>query len=153
MKLAEALCARADLQKKVIQLEERLKSIAKIQEGDEPVEASEDLLAELHHTTVQLESLIYRINLTNLKALRDGKSITQMIAKKDALTLEITTLRNVLKKAYETDFRYGRNEIKYITTVDTVKLRKYIDKLSAELRNIDMKIQESNWMFELETID
>ena len=36
MKLAEALSVRKDLQKKIEQLENRFKSIAKIQEGDEP---------------------------------------------------------------------------------------------------------------------
>lgn len=41
MKLAEALSVRKDLQNKIDQLEDRLKSIVKIQEGDEPDEAAE----------------------------------------------------------------------------------------------------------------
>ena len=114
MKLAEALCVRADLQKRIMQIEDRLKSVVKIQEGDVP--------------------------------------ITRMIARKDALTLEVGTLRNVLKVAAEKESRYSRNEIKYVRTVDTVKLRKKIDSLSAELRKVDLKIQESNWMFELEPL-
>ena len=115
MKLAEALCVRADLQKRIMQIEDRLKSVVKIQEGDEP--------------------------------------ITRMIARKDALTLEVGTLRNVLKVAAEKESRYSRNEIKYVVrTVDTVKLRKKIDSLSAELRKVDLKIQESNWMFDLEPL-
>ena len=114
MKLAEALCVRADLQKRIMQIEDRLKSVVKIQEGDEP--------------------------------------ITRMIARKDALTLEVGTLRNVLKVAAEKESRYSRNEIKYVRTVDTVKLRKKIDSLSAELRKVDLKIQESNWMFDLEPL-
>lgn len=36
MKLAEALSIRADLQKRVGQLKERIKESAKVQEGDEP---------------------------------------------------------------------------------------------------------------------
>ena len=114
MKLAEALCVRADLQKRIMQIEDRLKSVVKIQEGDVP--------------------------------------ITRMIARKDALTLEVGTLRNVLKVAAEKESRYSRNEIKYVRTVDTVKLRKKIDSLSAELRKVDLKIQESNWMFDLEPL-
>ena len=39
MKLAEALSVRKDLQNKIDQLEDRLKSIVKIQEGDEPDDA------------------------------------------------------------------------------------------------------------------
>ena len=93
-----------------------------------------------------------RINRTNLHAERDGVPITRMIARKDALTLEVGTLRNVLKVAAEKESRYSRNEIKYVRTVDTVKLRKKIDSLSAELRKVDLKIQESNWMFDLEPL-
>ena len=99
-----------------------------------------------------LEEFVYRINRTNLHAERDGVPITRMIARKDALTLEVGTLRNVLKVAAEKESRYSRNEIKYVRTVDTVKLRKKIDSLSAELRKVDLKIQESNWMFELEPL-
>ena len=150
MKLAEALCVRADLQKRIEQIEDRLKSVVKIQEGDEPDEDAEDLVSELQQATQQLEEFVYRINKTNLHAERDGESITRMIARKDALTLEVNTLRDVLKVAAEKGSRYSRNEIKYVKTVDTVKLRKKIDGLSAELRKVDLKIQESNWMFELE---
>ena len=40
MKLAEALCVRADLQKRIMQIEDRLK--LKIQEGDEPDEDADN---------------------------------------------------------------------------------------------------------------
>lgn len=71
MKLAEALSIRAELQKKTEQLEQRLKSVVKIQEGDTPEESPADLLAELYQATAQLEKLLYRINLTNLYTVRD----------------------------------------------------------------------------------
>ena len=71
MKLAEALCVRADLQNRIAQLEQRLKSVAKIQEGDVPEESPEDLFAELHQAASQLEDLIYRINCTNLHTFSD----------------------------------------------------------------------------------
>ena len=152
MKLAEALCVRADLQKRIMQIEDRLKSVVKIQEGDEPDEDAENLFSELQQATQQLEEFVYRINKTNFHAERDGESITRMIARKDALTLEVCMLRNVLKVAAEKENRYSRNEIKYVRTVDTAKLRKKIDSLSAELRKVDLKIQESNWLVELEPL-
>lgn len=153
MKLAEALCIRADLQKRSLQLEERIKSVAKIQEGDEPDEVPEDLFAELHSTMVQLQDIVFRINATNMRALCDGIPITQMIARKDALSWEINTLRNVLKVASSRESRYSRNEIKYVKTVDVLELRKKVDRMSAELRKLDLKIQESNWTVELESED
>ena len=47
MKLAEALSLRADLQKRLAQLKVRLVNNAKVQEGELPSEAPEDLLTEL----------------------------------------------------------------------------------------------------------
>ena len=153
MKLAEALSIRAELQKKTEQLEQRLKSVVKIQEGDTPEESPADLLAELYQATAQLEKLLYRINLTNLYTVMDGEPITAMIARKDVLTLEINVLRNVLKAATEPESRYSRSEIKYVKTIDTAKLRKKIDTLSAELRKTDLKIQETNWTADLMDTD
>ena len=153
MKLAEALSVRKDLQNKIDQLEDRLKSIVKIQEGDEPDEAAEDLLSELQNAAVQLEDVIYRVNRTNLHAVIDGEPITKLIARKDVLTKEIGILRNVLKVASAQESRYSRNEIKYVRTIDTAELRKKVDRLSAELRRVDLRIQEANWMFELEPRD
>ena len=43
MKLAEALRIRADLQKKVAQLKERIEESAKVQEGDKPCDNVEEL--------------------------------------------------------------------------------------------------------------
>jgi len=153
MKLAEALSVRKDLQNKIDQLEDRLKSIVKIQEGDEPDEAAEDLLSELQNAAVQLEDVIYRVNRTNLHAVIDGEPITKLIARKDVLTREVGILRNVLKVASAQESRYSRNEIKYVRTIDTAELRKKVDRLSAELRRVDLRIQEANWMFELEPCD
>ena len=153
MKLAEALSVRKDLQNKIDQLEDRLKSIVKIQEGDEPDEAAEDLLSELQNASVQLEDVIYRVNRTNLHAVIDGVPITKLIARKDVLTREVGILRNVLKVASAQESRYSRNEIKYVRTIDTAALRKKVDRLSAELRRVDLRIQEANWMFELEPCD
>ena len=153
MKLAEALSIRAELQKKTEQVEQRLKSVVKIQEGDTPEESPVDLLSELYQAAAQLEKLLYRINITNLRTVRGGETITAMIARKDVLTLEINVLRNVLKAATEPESRYSRNEIKYVKTIDTAKLRKKIDTLSAELRKTDLKIQETNWTADLMDAD
>ena len=79
--------------------------------------------------------------------------ITKLIARKDVLTREVGILRNVLKVASAQESRYSRNEIKYVRTIDTAELRKKVDRLSAELRRVDLRIQEANWMFELEPCD
>ena len=48
MKLAEALSIRKDLQKRIQQLETRIKSNVKVQEDEEPLEDPNELMKELH---------------------------------------------------------------------------------------------------------
>lgn len=149
MKLAEALSLRADLLKTIAQLKSRLKECSKVQEGDDPSENPEEVLAQLEKKFPELEELIYRINYTNMHTEHEGLNLTQMIAKKDALTLRITALREVLNYVTERENRYSRNEIKYIRFLDVAKLRKQIDSLSQELRLLDMRIQSINWTVDL----
>ena len=149
MKLAEALIIRADLQKRVAQLKARLKDSARVQEGDEPAEAVKDLFAELESHLAELESLIYRINVTNMQTLSEGESLTRMMARKDVLTTRLSVMREVLAHVTDSDPRYGRNEIKYVRTVDVAALRRSTDEYSKQLRELDTKIQSLNWTVEL----
>ena len=71
MKLAEALNQRADLQKRIAQLRERLSNNVKVQEGDQPAEKPEELFQDLDDCLKQLKDMIVRINRTNLISLRE----------------------------------------------------------------------------------
>ena len=84
---------RADLQKKVTQLKERIKESAKVQEGDEPCDNLEELYKELDEAVVQLEDLIYRINITNVQIVQDGDSLTRLIANRDVLSMRVKALK------------------------------------------------------------
>lgn len=148
MKLAEALSIRADLQRKVCQLKGRLKDSAKVQEGDKPAENTDDLFNELDSCLVKMEDLIYRINFTNIRTVHDGETLTQMIARKDVLNLRLSVMRDVMKNTLETD-RYGRNEIKYVRTIDVTELHKRIDVYAKQLRELDLKLQKLNWTTDL----
>jgi hypothetical protein len=57
MKLAEALIERADLQKKISEIEERLDRVSKVQEGETPAEDPNLLLKELTNCYNTLEIL------------------------------------------------------------------------------------------------
>lgn len=149
MRLAEALNLRADINKRISQLGERLRANAKVQEGDTPAENPEELLAELDRLTAELEELMGRINLTNSKTVSDGVSLTEMIAKKDALTLKSGIIRKFLAEASLKVERYSNKEIKIFSTVNVAELRTQLDKLSEELRLLNVKIQELNWTTEL----
>ena len=147
MKLAEALSLRADLQKRISQLEVRLKNNARIQEGEEPAEDPRGLMDELNNNLNDLETLIFRINRTNMAA--EGTSLTEMIAKKDILALRISVLRSVTQSATGSLERYSANEIRYVRTINVADLQKEIDSYSKQLRELDVKIQQLNWLTEL----
>lgn len=149
MKLAEALNQRADLQKRIAQLRERLSNNVKVQEGDAPAEKPEDLFAELSGSLKELESLIVRINRTNQETVWEGKTLTELIAGKDMLALQLSVLRSVLDAANVRSDRYSRNEIKFVRTVDVNELQKKVDGLSKDLRELDSRLQQANWMTDL----
>ena len=149
MRLAEALSIRADLQKNVAQLKERIKESAKVQEGDEPCDNVEELYKELDEALVQLEDLIYRINVTNLQTFHNGKSLTRLMAKKDVLSMRVKTLQEVVRHVSANDTRYGRNELKYVCTIDVYDFRKEADSLAKQYRELDLKIQSINWIVDL----
>ena len=150
MKLAEALSIRKDLQKRIQQLEQRIKSNVKVQEGDEPLEDPNELMKELHSCLIQLEELMGRINLTNIKTKNEeGLSITQLIAKKDTLTMRIGILRNIYSEATNIVNRYSSSELRIECVIDAKQLSKQIDDYSGRLRKLDIEIQSLNFLTEL----
>ena len=149
MKLAEALNQRADLQKRIAQLRERFSNNVKVQEGDQPAEKPEDLFAELERSLKELETLIVRINRTNQETVWEGQTLTEMIAAKDMLSLHLSSLRAVLEAANVRSDRFSRNEIKFVRTIDVNELQKKVDDLSRDLRELDSRLQQANWMTDL----
>ena len=149
MKLAEALNQRADLQKRIAQLRERLANNVKVQEGDQPAENPQDLFQELDGSLKQLKDLIVSINRTNQETVWEGKTLTETIAEKDTLSLHIATLRAALDAANVRSDRYSRNEIKFVRTVDVNVLQKRVDDLSRDLRQLDSRLQQANWTTDL----
>jgi len=149
MKLAEALILRADIQKRIEQLKSRLADNAKVQEGEKPSEEPKALLAELDALTNELERLIVRINLTNCTAKTDGKSLTELIAKRDMLTLKAGALRAFAQVAAQKIDAYSRSEIKILSTVDVAALQKQVDELAKQIRQLDTTLQGANWQTDL----
>ena len=149
MKLAEALILRADIQKRIEQLKSRLAYNAKVQEGERPSEEPNALLAELDALSGELERLIVQINLTNCTAKTDGKSLTELIAKRDVLTLKAGALRAFAQVAAQKIDAYSRSEIKILSTVDVAALQKQVDELAKQIRQLDTTLQGANWQTDL----
>ena len=149
MKLAEALNRRADLQNKVAQIRQRLANNVKVQEGDEPAESPENLFSELDGTIAELEEMIVRINKTNQQTQVGGTTLTQMIARKDMLSLRHSVLNGALEAANVTRDRYSRSEIKFVRTVDVAALQAMVDRTAKSIRETDTALQQANWTTEL----
>ena len=149
MKLAEALIARAELQKEVARLETRMQDNAKVQEGDEPAEAVEKLMPQFDKLMDELEGLIVRINKTNNNTPFDGMSLADAIAKRDNIKGKLRAYRELYAAATITYNRYSNKEIKFVRCVDLVKLQKIIDGLSKDYRVLDTKMQGLNWTVDL----
>jgi len=150
MKLAEALNLRADLQKRIEQLRFRLTQNAKVQEGELPAEQPKTLLAELDDCINQFQALIAAINITNSVVKdSDGKSLTELIAGRDALTLRLSVLRSFTNEAANLVFRNSKNEIKMLSTVNVGELRTEIDEKAKDLRELNTLIQSLNWTTDL----
>ena len=149
MKLAEALIERADLQKRLDQLEDRLQSNALVQDGEEPAEDPVALMAEYVTVSVSLEDLITRINLTNAGTDVNGLTLTALIAKRDCLQKRVRAMRRFLGTASQTAMRSRGSEIIVKSTVPVRELQKSVDDLSKTLRETDTAIQAANWSTEL----
>ncbi len=149
MKLAEALQERADLNRRIQQLQQRLGNNAIVQEKEKPIEDPKNLLAELDRCVAELEDVIARINLTNCRTQVEGKTLTQHLARRDALKLKLGAYRDLAYRASQVGQRVSGREIKLFSAVDVPQLQREVDELSKELRLLDNSIQAANWATEL----
>ena len=124
MKLAEALQERADLNRRIQQLQQRLGNNAIVQEKEKPVEDPKNLLAELDRCVAELEDIIARINLTNCRTQVEGKTLTQHLARRDALKLKLGAYRDLAYRASQVGQRVSGREIKLFSAVDVPRIRR-----------------------------
>lgn len=148
MKLAEALQERADLNRRIQQLQQRLGNNAIVQEKEKPIEDPKLLLAELDRCVAALEDIITRINLTNCRTQVEGKTLTEHLARRDALKLKLGAYRDLAYRASQVGQRVSGREIKLFSAVDVPRIQRDADELSKELRLLDNSIQAANWATE-----
>lgn len=149
MKLAEALQERADLNRRIEQLRYRLSNNVLVQEGEKPLEDPAALLEELESSFTRLEWLIARINLTNCAVKVEGRSLTELIARRDVLSLRAEAYRRLVEEASQNTHRATRTEIKILSAVDVPALQRQADDAFRELRLLDNTLQATNWTADL----
>jgi hypothetical protein len=147
MIVGEALSRRSDLQKRIAQLQDRLRANALVQEGDEPPESPEELLAEFGLRCDELQRLIAQINHTNAATkLSTGETVTEGLARRDILALRQSGLRAVVRAAMnESLHRYSRSEIRMVRQISVSEIQTQIDELAKQQRELDTLLQAHNW--------
>jgi hypothetical protein len=151
VKLGEALARRAELQTRLAQVRDRLRVTALVQEGDQPVEDPQPLLAELDAIASELETLIAAINVTNAQTRLDsGLTLTEALARRDVLGLLHGALKAVADATAQQQARYSRSEIRLVRTFDVAAVRARVDQLARERRQLDVEIQNANWTVDLQ---
>ena len=149
MKLAEALQERADLNRKIDELRRRLGNNVLTQEGEEPAEDPAALLSELDAAVARLETLMAQINLTNCRTKAEGRTLTELIAQKDALQLKLSAYRDLVYTAGQSTMRARGTEIRVRAVLKASELQKQADAMAKELRRVDNLLQETNWKTKL----
>ncbi|HEY0604718.1 MAG TPA: DIP1984 family protein [Herpetosiphonaceae bacterium] len=146
MRLAQALILRADYQKRVEQLKQRILNNAKVQEGDTPSEDPQALLSELSRLADDLVSLIQRINQTNAQTpLTEGQTLADALARRDVLKIQHGVYRELAQEATIKQDRYSRSEVKFQSTVNVAEIQHQADEFARAFRELDAQIQEANW--------
>src|ERR1700759_588805 len=146
VKLGEDLARRAELQTGLTQVRDRLRASALVQEGDQPAEDPQPLLAELDVIASELEDLIAAINVTNAQTrLESGLTLTEALARRDVLGMLHGALKAVAEATAQQQARYSRSEIRLVRPFDVGAVRARVDQLARERRQLDVEIQNANW--------
>ena len=146
MKLAQALTERADRNRRLQELRERIVRNAQYQEGETPAENPQELLTEYRTAAADFERLIVRINTTNNQiTLEDGRSMVEALAHRDVLKLRHALYQALAAAATPQQDRYSKKEIRFVSAVSVKEVQQEADRLAKEHRELDALIQQANW--------
>lgn len=150
MLLAEALNERADAQRRLADLTKRIADNARVQEEEAPAEDPEALIAQAVEVNERIRALVVAVNVTNTATtLPDGTTVTEALARRDALGRRIRLVRDTADRATNRLARWGRSELREVATVDIAELRSEADRLVTQRRELDAELQRVNWTTEL----
>ncbi len=104
----------------------------------------------LEETADELERLIASINRTNTETVvRPGTTLTDSLARRDVLGLRHGALKAAADATAVKQARYSRSEIRMVRTFDVAEVRKRVDEMARERRELDAEIQAANWTVDL----
>ncbi|OUZ23441.1 hypothetical protein A5867_001125 [Enterococcus sp. 6D12_DIV0197] len=150
MKLAEALLLRRDLNNRLFQLRNEISSSVLVQEGDTLDRSITELFKEYDEINQQYSELVVAINRKNATASLADSALLLMEAleQREQLRRKHALLTQALDETKAAP-RMGRNEIRLVRTIDTKTLTKQLNATAKQLRELDGKIQQTNWLVDL----
>ncbi|AZI41743.1 hypothetical protein EHF33_02425 [Deinococcus psychrotolerans] len=150
MKIAEALIERADLQKRIHQLQDRIQLNARSQENEAPSEDPLALMAELDQIFARMDYLVPRIHHSNSAARLDARrTLTDALAHREILDLRLTQYRSAIAAASSGQARQTRSELRWVSHLPVRELQAQTDTLAQERRKLETEIQQANWQHDL----
>lgn len=151
MKLAEALAERAHLQRRLEEAKNRLCASVRFRQGEEMLEDPMALLDLIDATTESLRDYLAQINHTNI-AVRapDGRTLTELIAARDAALARFKTYKSAWEKLSGDDRTYYSDAQAIMKrALAPAVLRERMDKAGLEWHRLNRVIQRLNWEAEL----
>lgn len=147
MKLGEALTLRSKQGQKLNDLRQRIIANALVQEGQQAVENSNDLVEEFKTLSAEHADMVRRINKTNLnngliEMLVEREHLGRMRAVYDMAASEATPRRD--------SYRWMRTEVVFAPVITVETWRHTAEMYAEQLRVLDVQIQEKNWQIDLE---
>lgn len=137
MSIGEALNRRSDLQKRIMQRQDRLRTSVLVQEGDEPPESPQQPINELDSECHELQRLIAQINHTNAATqLPTGETVTEGLARRDVLELRQSGLRAAIRAAMNDGLpRYSRSEIRMVRQIRVREVQAQVAHRAQRIRH------------------
>jgi hypothetical protein len=129
--------------------------VARYQEGEEPAENANELLAKGRTLIGELRELIRRINRTNSATeLEPGFTLTDALALRDGYAAQyklVTAAADAGAGGGEGVVwaRQLRSELQQVSAVQVADLRAEADQIAEARRNLDVRIQQAGWATEL----
>ena len=140
MILAEAIQEKTSLKKEVVDLREKLEHAAAAVEGtkEDPVR----LLGKLEDSLRRMEYLSAAIFHTNDRIRIDGKTMTQLIYKRDTLFFRMELYKNLIRLMENAEGSAA-------TELSIPELQNKATRMRLEMRSLTEQIQKTNWTKEL----
>jgi len=132
----------------------RAAAVARYQEGEEPAESADELLAKGRALIGELRELARRINRTNSATeLEPGFTLTDALALRDGYAAQhklVTAVADAGAGGRGVAWaRQLRSELQQVSAVRVADLRAEADQIAEARRNLDVRIQQAGWATEL----